>query len=119
MPTIPVHHHQLAAERGPGHLREHAKLLVGILGEEDLEGTRSRADLLELIVDGYAHVLALDVDRRRLERDIARLAGSGDPQAAAQLGELSAQLQDLTSASEQLRNLLGEVRARDERHGRH
>jgi hypothetical protein len=82
-----------------------------------LAGTRSRTDLLELIVDGYAHVLALDVDRRRLERDIARLAGSGDPHAAAELGELSAHLQDLTSTSEQLRELLGEVRARDERGG--
>ncbi len=76
-------------------------------------------DLLELIVDGYAHVLALDVDRRRLERDIARLAGSGDPQAAAELRQLSDTLGDVTSASERLRKLLGEVRARDERTGRH
>jgi hypothetical protein len=105
--------------RGSAHLREHAQLLIGVLHEEDVTGMRSRTDLLELIVDGYAHVLALDVDRRRLERDIACLAGSGDPEAAAELGELSAQLHDLTSASEQLRKLLGEVRARDERHGRH
>jgi hypothetical protein len=84
-----------------------------------LVDARSATNLLELVVDGYAHVLALDVDRRRLEREIARLAGSGDPQAAAELRSLSALLVDVTSTSERLRKLLGEVRARDERHGRH
>jgi hypothetical protein len=82
-------------------------------------GARTAADLLELVVDGYAHVLALDVDRRTLERDIARLAGSGDPLVVTELRELSALLRDVTSTSERLRRLLGEVRARDERRGRH
>lgn len=76
--------------------------------------TRSRTDLLELIVDGYAHVLALDVDRRRLEREIAALAQSGDPLTAADLGELSALLREMTSTSEELRGLLDEARAREE-----
>jgi hypothetical protein len=119
LPAIPLHNQQGVAQRGSDHLREHAELLIGVLREEGVAGLRRRTDLLELVVDGYAHVLALDVDRRRLERDISRLAGSGDPQTAAELGELSAELQELASASEQLRKLLGDVRARDERPRRH
>lgn len=70
--------------------------------------TRSRASSLELIVDGYAHVLALDVDRMRLEREIGRLAQSGE------LRELSALLRDVTTTSEQLRRLLDAARVRVE-----
>jgi hypothetical protein len=72
--------------------------------------TRSRASSLELIVDGYAHVLTLDVDRMRLEREIARLAQSGDPRVAGELRELSALLRGVTSTSEELRRLLDAVR---------
>jgi hypothetical protein len=63
-----------------------------------------------LIVDGYAHVLALDVDRMRLEREIAHLAQSGDPRVAGELRELSALLRGVTSTSEELRRLLDAVR---------
>lgn len=76
--------------------------------------TRSPSSSLELIVDGYAHVLALDVDRMRLEREIARLAGSGDPEAWEELRELSALLQDVGATSEHLRELLDAARLRIE-----
>jgi hypothetical protein len=65
-------------------------------------------------VDGYAHVLALDVDRLRLEREIARLAESGDPRAAEELQELSALLRLVGDTSAELRGLLDAVRARVE-----
>lgn len=119
VPAIPAPHQRDLAQRGSDHLLKQAESLIGVLSHEDLAEIHTVTNLLELIVDGYAHVLALDVDRRRLERDIARLAGSGDPHAAVELRELSATLADVTGASEQLRKLLGEVRARDERHGRH
>ena len=70
---------------------------------------------LELIVDGYAHVLALDLDRLRMEREIARLAESGDPTVAVELRELSVVLRCLTRTSKNLRDLLATVRARIER----
>ncbi len=116
---MPAPHQKDHAQRGSDHLLRQAELLIDVLSEEGAAEARTVTDLLELIVDGYAHVLALDVDRRRLERDIARLAGSGDPRAAAELRQLSDTLGDVTSASERLRKLLGEVRARDERGGQH
>lgn len=119
MPAIPAPHQKGLAQRGSNYLLKQAGLLIGVLSQGDVAGTHAGTNLLELIVDGYAHVLALDVDRRRLERDIARLAGSGDPHAAVELRELSATLADVTGASERLRKLLGEVRPREERHGRH
>ncbi len=69
---------------------------------------------LDLVVDGYAYVLALDVDRVRLEREIARLAESGDPGAATKLRELSVMLRWMTRTCNQLRELLSRVRARAE-----
>jgi hypothetical protein len=119
VPAIRASHHHGLAQRGPDHLRRQAESLIGILSEEDRLRTWTTTDLLEMVVDGYAHVLALDVDRRQLRRDIARLAGSGDPLAAEELRELSALLLEVTSTSERLRELLGEVRARDQRGGRH
>ncbi len=110
--------HPRFAQSGPDHLRAQAESLIKILSEGDVTATRANtADLLELIVDGYAHVLALDVDRRRLEREINCLAQSGDPQVVVELRELSALLQSLTSTSEELRRLLDAVRARAERCG--
>jgi hypothetical protein len=117
--AIPAPHQKELAHRGSDHLLKQAESLIGVLSEKDVVEAHTVTNLLELIVDGYAHVLALDVDRRRLDRDIARLVGSSDPQAGVELRELSVQLRDLTCASERLRELLGEVRARDERGGRH
>ncbi len=65
-------------------------------------------------MDGYAHVLALEVDCMRMEREIARLAESGDPGVARQLQELSVVLRCLTRTSERLRQLLSTVRAQTE-----
>jgi hypothetical protein len=94
-------------------LRAQARALIDVLSEQDVLSTRTRTDLLELIVDGYAHVLALDVERRRLEREIARLAQSGDPDAAEELRELSGLLTEVANISERLRGLLDAVRARE------
>jgi hypothetical protein len=92
-----------------------AESLLRTLSQEDVTATRSRASSLELIVDGYAHVLALDVERKRREREIASLAHSGDPQAAGELRALSAQLVHLTATSKELRGLLDAARIRIER----
>jgi hypothetical protein len=91
--------------------------LIRTLSEEDVVATRARAGSLELLVDGYAHVLALDVDRMRLAREIARLAESGDPEVAGELRKLSALVQCVTSTSEELRGLLDAVRVRVEHWG--
>ena len=75
------------------------------------ESTKSS---LELIVDGYAHVLALDIDCMRMEREIARLAESGDPAVAGELRELSVVIRCLRRTSARLRDLLRTVRERIE-----
>ncbi len=68
-------------------------------------------------MDGYARVLELDIDRLELEREIARLAESGDPRMAGELRELSALRRDVIRASEELRGRLDVLRARVERSG--
>jgi hypothetical protein len=116
LPATPAPH-QRFAQRGPDHLRTRAELLIRTLSEEDSLATRSQASALEFIVDGYAHVLALDVDCMRLEREIAQLALSGDPSLAGELRELSALLAGVSSTSEQLRQLLDAARLRVEARG--
>lgn len=111
LPAPPANHEGLA-QRGPDYLRAQAATLIKILREEDVVETRSKDSSLEFIVDGYAHVLALDVDRMRLEREIARLAQAGDPRAAGELRELSALLGSVSSTSAELRRLLDAARIR-------
>ncbi|HEY5194077.1 MAG TPA: hypothetical protein VIJ39_09440 [Solirubrobacteraceae bacterium] len=113
MQVIPAPYESFA-QRGPDHLRVQAEMLIRSMSEEDVLATRSKASSLELIVDGYAHVLALDVDGIRLEREIGRLAQSGDPDVAGELRELSALLRSVTSTSGQLRGLLDAARVRIE-----
>jgi hypothetical protein len=91
-----------------------AQELIELFSKKGVLSARPRTELLELIVDGYAHVLALDVNRRRLEREIAQLAQSGEPHAKDLRG-LSAQLTEVTSLSDRLRGLLDELRAREAR----
>jgi len=98
-------------EHDPEYLRSQAQRLIDALSEEHSDDDPTT---LELVVDGYAHVLALDVDRVRLEREIARLAESGDPAAASQLRELSVMLRWMTRTCKQLRELLSSARARAE-----
>ena len=69
----------------------------------------------ELIADGYAHLLELDVVGLRLKREIARLAESGDPRVAGELRALSVLLRRVTRTNEKLHDLLNTVRARCER----
>lgn len=114
--ALPISH-QSFAQGGPDHLRTQAESLIRTLSTEDVVATRELASTLELIVDGYAHVLALDVDCMRLEREIGRLAQSGDPHVSGELRELSALLHGVTSTSEELRRLLDAARARVERRG--
>lgn len=90
-------------QRGADRLRRQAELLTATLSADATVADRTTKGLPELVVDGYAHVLALDVDRLRLEREIARLAESGDPGVAEQLRELSLVLRNVTRASEELR----------------
>ena len=95
----------------PEYLRSQAERLISALSDENALRSDSA---LDLVVDGYAHVLALDVERVRLEREIARLAELGDPAAAAELRELSVMLRWITRTCKQLRDELSSVRARAE-----
>jgi hypothetical protein len=113
LPATPAPH-QSPFQRGTDHLCKRAEFLIAILSDEDEVSTRAAQSSLELIVDGYAHVLALDVDRLRLEREIARLAESGDPRAAGELQELSVLLHHVKDTTAELRVLLGAARARVE-----
>jgi hypothetical protein len=101
----------------PDYLRSKAESLIRALSDADGLPGQPTPSSPELIVDSYAHVLALDVDGLRLEREIARLAESGDPRVARELRELSGQLRDLTRTSEKLRSLLGAARSRNEPRG--
>lgn len=116
LPAIPTPH-QSPVLRGTDHLCKRAESLISTLSDEDAVAARAEQSSLELIVDGYAHVLALDVDRLRLEREIARLAESGDPRAAGELQELSVMLRLVKDTTVELRDLLGAARARVECHG--
>jgi hypothetical protein len=102
----------------PDYLCRQAEALIRDLSDERAAGP-APAESHEPIVDGYAHVLALDVDRMRLEREIARLAESGDPRMAGELRELSVMLRRVTHTSVQLRGLLDAARARAELAGQH
>ena len=115
MPATPAPH-QTPVHHGPDYLRRQAESLIRTLSDEQALTDAAKGSL-ELIVDGYAHVLALDVDRMRMEREIARLAESGDPAAAGELRELSVVVRCLTRTSAQLRDLLSTVRERIELRG--
>jgi hypothetical protein len=115
LPPTPAPHHNPVL-RGTDHLRRRAESLIATLSDEDAVAGGATQSSLEQIVDGYAHVLALDVDGLRLEREIARLAESGDPRAAGELRELSALLRLVRDTSAELRGLLDAVRARVECH---
>ncbi len=106
--------HRLPIEHDPEYLRSQAELLIGALSDESISLGDGTTRTLDLVVDGYAHVLALDVDRVRLEREIARLAESGDPSVAAELRELSVMLRWMTRTCKQLRDVLSSVRTRAE-----
>ena len=115
MPATPAPHHT-PVHHGPDYLRRQAESLIRTLSDEEALTDAAKSSL-ELIVDGYAHVLALDVDRMRMEREIARLAESGDPAVAGELRELSVVVRCLSRTSAQLRDLLSTVRARIELRG--
>jgi hypothetical protein len=113
LPATPAPHHCPVQHRSD-HLCNEAESLIIALSDEAAVVGDATTSSLELIADGYAHVLALDVERLRLERQIARLAESGDPAIAAQLRELSMLLRSLTRTSEKLRDALSALRARAE-----
>ena len=99
---------------GTDHLCRRAESLIAALSDVDAVAGSAAKSSLGLIVDGYAHVLALDVDRLRLEREIASLTESVDSQVAGELQELAILLRLVQSTSVELRGLLDAVRARVE-----
>ena len=109
MPTTSVPNHN-SIQPGAERLCAQAEALIESLSSMLVSATRSSS--LDLVVDGYAHVLALDVDRRRLEREIVRLAEAGDPEMTRRLRELSSLLRRMSRASENLRDRLSELRLR-------
>ena len=106
---------QCPSKQDSDHLRSHAETLISSLYEqEELAADAGIGPLENLIVDGYAHVLALDIERQRLERRIARLAESGDPALASELRENAMTLRAMTRCCEELREVLTSVRVRTE-----
>jgi hypothetical protein len=101
-------------DMAPDYLCTQAESLISALCGKATARPPGTASSPEAIVDGYAHVLALDVDRLRLEREIARLAESGDPRVAGELRELSVLLRRVRCTSEQLRDQLSAARAQAE-----
>jgi len=89
-----------------------AESLIRSLSEPAPATQHAAAGSADAIVDGYAHVLTLDIDRMRLEREIAHLAESGDPRVADELRELSILLRHVKQTSDRLRDQLSSVRAR-------
>jgi hypothetical protein len=113
LPATPATH-QSSVLRDTDHLCQRAESLIATLSDEDAVAATATRDSMELIVDGYAQVLALDADRLRLEREVARLAESGDPRAAGELQGLSVMLRILKGTTAELRRLLDAARARVE-----
>jgi hypothetical protein len=101
-------------DMAPDYLCTQAESLIRALSERAPATPLATPASPDAIVDGYAHVLALDVDRLRLEREIARLAESGDPRVAGELRELSILLRRVKHTSDQLRDQLSSVRAQAE-----
>lgn len=114
MPATSIPPHR-SIQQHADRLCRQAELLTATLSGEGTAAGHTTDSLAELVVDGYARVLALDVDRLRLEREIARLAESGDPCVAEQLRELSVVLRQVKRVSGELRARLDRVQAGVER----
>ena len=110
MPATSTPNHR-SIEQNADRLCRQAELLIATLSEHGTVTGRTTENLVELLVDGYARVLALDLDRRKLEREIAHLAESGDPGVAERLRELSIVLRRVTRVSDELRARLDRTRA--------
>ena len=101
-------------DMAPDYLCTQTESLIRALSGTATASPPVMASSPEAIVDGYAHVLALGVDRLRLEREIARLAESGDPRMAGELRELSVLLRRVRCTSDQLRDRLSAARTQAE-----
>jgi hypothetical protein len=98
------------------HLRHPTEERVRALaGSYNIADADSAAGSGDSIVDCYAHVLALDVDRLRLERELARLAEIGDPASMAEIQSLVVLLGLVTATADRLRDALRTARQRRER----
>jgi hypothetical protein len=106
LPATPAPHQRSPILRDTDHLCRRADSLIATLSDEDTVAARTGRGSMDLIVDGYAEVLTLDADRLRLEREIARLAESGDPGAAGELQGLSVMLRIVEGTTAELRSLL-------------
>jgi hypothetical protein len=80
-------------------------------------GGAAEAELEHVLTDGYAHALALEAERRRLERKLAQAAASlGGPSAASieDLAVLGRRIEDTDRRLSELRTLLVPLKARRE-----
>jgi uncharacterized membrane protein YccC len=78
----------------------------------------TRAVIDEALTDGYAYALTLEADRLRLERrlrETIRTGPDGGPFWAADLGELTRQLDNADQNLAHLRGLLAKLRAQSAR----
>jgi plasmid stabilization system protein ParE len=79
------------------------------------DGAPSLARVEETLTTGYAHALALDAERWRLERrldEVVAHAAQGGDQAAAELVTLTTQLSSADGELEDLRAMLRPLRLR-------
>ena len=90
--------------------------LSDLLGriEAELDRDSDVARIERTLTDGYAHALALEAERWRLERrigEVARLLGRGDTaNRAAELSKLSRRLQRADGELDTLRTTLARLR---------
>jgi hypothetical protein len=70
-----------------------------------------REDIEDLVTEGYAHALALDAERMKLERSITELAARAeDPQAAQDLRKLWLRHRTMRHQLTELRAVLAELK---------
>jgi hypothetical protein len=111
---MPIQYDNLVQRDSDRLCRRAEALLADPPGEIFASSVARRRCVRELIADGYAHALLLDVDRRKYERQLAHLARSATAEEADQLRDLSDALHHVQSTSAQLRALMETIRARFE-----
>ena len=96
----------------PLHLPTVLTEIRSLLDEPATRAPSARASVEKTLTDGYAHALALEGDRLRIERRLRELVrGSGGELGDAEVGALTRALSETHHELASLRRLLAELRA--------
>ncbi len=90
-------------------------LLAGIRAMIDAPLEGAVEELERVLTDGYAHALALEAERLRIERRLGEVAAEiaeGDEAAVGELARLSTRLRDANGDLVELRDVLTSLRDR-------